>query len=94
MIRPPDSGVASYFADRYGAWGNRLSRSELFCAIPDGSYGDRLEVCSDLACIVCTVRDIGPAKRLRRAIDLSPEAFRALTGGLAAGLVPVRIDWE
>lgn len=92
MIRPPDPGIASFFTDRLGAWGDRLGHDD--CASPEEPRGTRLRICSAEACIVCTVMDKGPNARLRRPIDLSPAGFRALGFRMGDGLGRVTIDRE
>lgn len=82
VAKDPNDGLASFYNDRLTATGERLrpwTTTDLTCARPEASdlgaclmvsYGDRT--------IRCRVNDIGPAKHLHRAIDLTPAGFRLL----------------
>ncbi len=98
VSRDPNDGVVSFFTDRLGAYGNRLYPERAnppvhYCAHPDPSeLGQRFRVTGPGGSIVCEVADIGPAPRLRRALDLLPAGFKAIGLRPIDGLGWARIE--
>ena len=78
------------------ACGKELQDDQLRCASWDYPFGVVLMVTNlqNGKQVKVVVSDRGPAKRLYRLgrkIDLSKAAFRALTGDLRRGIIPVKI---
>jgi rare lipoprotein A len=90
-------GVASWYGDelrgRLMANGRPFNPDALTCASWKYPFGTRLKVTNreDGRWVVVTVTDRGPAKRLKRAIDLSEASFKRIAD-LDKGLVQVRIE--
>jgi rare lipoprotein A (peptidoglycan hydrolase) len=89
------------------ASGKELDDQAYTAASWDYPFGTKLEVCSrevrqgadrqptSRSCVVLSVTDRGPAKRLYRQgriIDLSRQAFQAVCGSLSQGLCHVSIS--
>lgn len=98
IARDPADGVASFFTDRLGADGERLhpedrNPKEHLCARPDpADLGSRLRITGPGGSIICRVADIGPARELKREVDLLPAGFRAIGLRPSDGLGRVRIE--
>ena len=83
---PTRKGIASWYSqtdaniNRHTANGEVFDDSKMTCASWDYAFGTQLEI-TNLAngkSVVCRVNDRGPAKRLRRLVDLSKGAFKKI----------------
>lgn len=96
-------GTASWYSEsdpgirKHTANGEIFDESRLACASWDYKFGTRLRV-TNLAngkSVICIVNDRGPARRLRRIIDLTKAAYRRIaplkTGLIRVRVVPVRV---
>lgn len=96
LARDPKPGIASFYNDPKTATGEQLrpyDRQSLTCSHPEASeLGQRYIVRNGKLWIECLVNDIGPAKHLNRAIDLTPAGFEMLGFDLKAGLGHVTIE--
>jgi len=92
----PKPGIASWYNDKLTATGERLrpyDAQNCTCSHPEASeLGQRYIVKRGDKSIACLVNDIGPAKRLNRAIDLTPACFELLGFKLNEGLGLVTIE--
>ena len=92
---PPTVTVtASWYGDECA--GNLTASGEVFdprdmtCAMWDVPFGTRVRVQLGPRSVVVRVNDRGPAKRLKRGIDLSRAAFAKLAD-TDAGLIKVKL---
>jgi len=92
---PPTVTVtASWYGDECA--GNLTASGEVFeprdmtCAMWDIPFGTRIRVQLGDRSVVVRVNDRGPAKRLKRGIDLSRAAFAKLAN-TDAGLIKVKL---
>jgi rare lipoprotein A len=91
---PPTSGTASWYGRE--AAGKRMANGELFdpakytCACWGYPLGTELQVRHGDRSVIVKVTDRGPARRLRRVIDLSEAAF-AWLADCKTGLIKVTI---
>ena len=90
-------GTASWYGggeklNKYTASGEEFDPNKLTCASWDYPFGTKLLVTNleNGKSVVVRVNDRGPAKRLKRIIDLSREAFRRIAD-LKKGLIKVKI---
>jgi rare lipoprotein A (peptidoglycan hydrolase) len=96
-IEPSQYGVASLFwEDSYLATGERFHPNETdpakwVCATPDMPLNTMLVVQRGDKTITCRAADRGPAKHLKRVIDLPPVAAQALGITRETGLGKVTI---
>lgn len=97
-IQPPRTvGVASWYGEphrgRLMANGKPFDPDALTCASWHYPFGTRLRITniSNGRSVVVTVTDRGPARRLKRVIDLSRAAFQAIDN-LDNGLITVSIE--
>lgn len=92
----PKAGIASWYNDKLTATGERLrphDTENCTCSHPEASeLGQRYIVRKGNKAISCLVNDIGPAKRLNRAIDLTPACFELLGMKQIEGLGYVTIE--
>lgn len=90
-----DAGIASWYGDelrgRPMANGRPFNPDALTCASWHYPLGTPLAVTGNGKTVLVTVTDRGPAKRLRREIDLSRAAFRRLAP-LKLGLIKVKVQ--
>lgn len=88
------AGTASYYswdhAGRITASGVPFNPAALTCASWHYPLGTRLRVSHGGRSVVVVCNDRGPARRLRREIDLSEAAFRKLAP-TEVGLIEVKI---
>lgn len=90
-------GVASWYGNELRGWpmanGKPFDPTALTCASWYHPLGTQLRVTniSNGRIVICTVSDRGPHKRLRRIIDLSRAAFKAI-GDLDKGLITVQVE--
>lgn len=96
ILKDPASGLASFFNDAKYADGSRrddFDPEHIICAHPNSSeLGQIYRVTRLGKSIVCTVRDTGPAKRLGRALDITPKGAEYLGITKEMGLAPVWIE--
>lgn len=91
-------GIASWYSASDSDVNTRTASRETFneslktCASWHFKFGTRLKVTNrqNGRSVICRVNDRGPAKRLKRAIDLSRSPFREIAD-LKRGLIPVTI---
>lgn len=87
--------VASWYGEahrgRPTASGGSFDPGALTAAAWDVPFGTRLRVTHKDRAVVVTVNDRGPARRLRRCIDLSTAAFARLAD-LEVGLIDVTVQ--
>lgn len=90
-------GIASWYGPechgKLMANGQPFDMNALTCASWHHPFGTKLRVTniSNGRAVVVTVTDRGPAKRLKRAIDLSRAAFESIAD-LKVGLITVQIE--
>ncbi|MBI3317322.1 MAG: septal ring lytic transglycosylase RlpA family lipoprotein [Candidatus Omnitrophica bacterium] len=96
--KPGLQGVASWYSEdspgvgEITASGERFNDSQNTCASWRFNFGTNVRV-RNLAngkWVICRVNDRGPAKRLKRLIDLTPAAFRQIAD-LKQGLIQVGV---
>jgi rare lipoprotein A len=93
------AGIASWYSEsdpgvkKYTASGKRFDSNQMWAASWDYPFGTRLKITNvhNGRCIIVTVEDRGPAKRLNRKIDLTKAAFRKLDY-VGKGLIHVTIE--
>lgn len=94
--KEPQSGIASFYEGAVTATGEKLKPNDpddLTCSHPDKSeLGQRYRVTRQGKSITCTVRDIGPSKKLGRALDLTPKGAEMLGITKKIGIAPVWIE--
>lgn len=91
----PSSGIASWYDDNLTATGKLNVNDPAMCSHPDPSELHQVyKVTRGNRSITCRVVDIGPHKRLKRAIDLTPAGFKALGMKVTDGLGHVKIERE
>ena len=86
-LSPLFYGMASWYSEtdpgirRHTASGEVFEDTQLTCASWDFAFGTRLKVenLENGKSVVCRVNDRGPAKRLRRLIDLTRTAFQKIS---------------
>ena len=87
--------VASWYGEKHRgkptASGEPFNPDELTAAMWDVPFGTRFRVHYGNKFVVVRINDRGPAKRLKRGIDLSKAAFRKLSP-LGKGLIKVRLE--
>ena len=87
--------VASWYGEKYRgkatASGEPFNPSELTAAMWDVPFGTRFRVTYQGKSVVVRVNDRGPAKHLKRGIDLSKAAFKKLSP-LSKGLITVKLE--
>ena len=87
--------VASWYGEKYRgkatASGEPFNPSELTAAMWDVPFGTRFRVTYQGKSVVVRINDRGPAKHLKRGIDLSKAAFKKLSP-LGKGLIKVKIE--
>ena len=93
-------GIASWYSEtdkniqKHTASGEVFDDEAMTCASWDYPFGKKLLVINLLNAkwVVCRVNDRGPAKRLRREIDLTKAAFRKVAnsdrGLIVAAVIP------
>jgi rare lipoprotein A len=86
--------VASWYGDKYAgrptASGEIFDPTQLTAAMWDVPFGTRVKVQLGPKSVVVRINDRGPAKHLKRGIDLSREAFSRLAD-TDAGLLNVKL---
>ncbi len=86
--------VASWYGDKYAgrptASGEIFDPTKLTAAMWDVPFGTRVKVQLGPKSVVVRINDRGPAKHLKRGIDLSREAFSRLAD-TDAGLLNVKL---
>lgn len=94
--KEPQSGIASFYEGDVTATGEKLrpnDPNDLTCSHPNKSeLGQRYRVTRQGKSITCTVRDIGPAKKLGRALDVTPKGAELLGITKEMGLAQVTIE--
>ncbi len=83
---PSRKGIASWYSETdayinvHTANGEVFDDTKMTCASWDYAFGTLLEITnlSNGKTVVCRVNDRGPAKRLRRLVDLSKGAFKKI----------------
>lgn len=94
--KEPQSGIASFYTDIETASGENLrpyDTKDLTCSHPNKSeLGQRYRVSREGKSITCRVSDIGPSKRLGRALDMTPAGAAALGITKEMGLAQVTIE--
>ena len=87
--------VASWYGEKYRgkptASGELFDPDELTAAMWDVPFGSKFRVYYGNKFVVVRINDRGPAKRLKRGIDLSKAAFEKLSP-LDKGLIKVRVE--
>lgn len=91
-------GTASWYSrqspgiKKHTASGERFNDTLLTCASWHYEFGTLLKITNvkNGKSVVCRVNDRGPAKKLKRAVDLTKEGFRRI-GNPKHGLIKVRI---
>tara|TARA_R100000808_G_scaffold10228_1_gene27333 strand:- start:943 stop:1284 length:342 start_codon:yes stop_codon:yes gene_type:complete len=87
--------TASWYGEKYRgrptASGEPFNPDELTAAMWDVPFGTRFRVHYKNKFVVVRINDRGPAKRLKRGIDLSKEAFSRLAP-TSKGLINVRLE--
>lgn len=94
----PLTGIASWYSESDPAINRHTANGEIFddtkmaCASWDFPFGARLKITSlhNGKSVVCVVNDRGPAKHLRRLVDLTLGAFREIADP-RMGLVEVSV---
>jgi len=90
-------GIASYYtvksSSKLTASGEEFKENAFTCAIYDLKFGTMLKVTNiqNGKFVIVEVTDRGPHKRLKRAIDLTPIAFKQIAD-LKQGLISVKIE--
>lgn len=94
-----DTVVVSFYGDgeklnTHTANGERFNPALQTCAHPHYPFGTILKVTNpeNGIWIECRVNDRGPAKRLRRGLDLTPAGFRLLGIQKRRGLARLRVQ--
>ena len=86
--------VASWYGDKYAgrptASGEIFDPTQLTAAMWDVPFGTRVKVQLGPKSVVVRINDRGPAKHLKRGIDLSRESFSRLAD-TDAGLINVKL---
>ena len=86
--------VASWYGEECAgkptASGELFDPSQLTAAMWDVPFGTRVEVSLGSKKVIVRINDRGPAKRLKRGIDLSRESFSRLAH-TDAGLIKVKL---
>jgi rare lipoprotein A len=89
-----ETTTASYYGEKYRgkptASGELFNPDKLTAAMWDVPFGSLIEVHYHDKVVVVRINDRGPAKRLKRGIDLSKAAFKALAP-LELGLIKVKL---
>jgi len=87
--------IASWYGEKYRgkatASGEPFDPDELTAAMWDVPFGTKFRVHCGKKFVVVRINDRGPAKRLKRGIDLSKAAFKKLSP-LGKGLIEVRLE--
>jgi len=87
--------TASWYGEKYRgkatASGEAFNPDELTAAMWDVPFGTKFRVHYGKKFVVVRINDRGPAKRLKRGIDLSKAAFKKLSP-LGKGLIEVRLE--
>ena len=92
------SGIASWYSEqddgvrKHTANGERFEDSKKTCASWHYDFGSCVEVTNrtNRQSVICRINDRGPAKKLKRLIDLSKASFRQIAR-LEDGLVRVMV---
>ena len=93
--KEPQAGIASIFDDKMLATGPSPpdDTSDLTCSHTNKSeLGQVYRVTRLGKSITCTVRDIGPHPRLKRALDMKPKGAALLGITTEMGIAPVTIE--
>ncbi len=91
-------GIASWYSEKDKYINKHTANNEIFndnamtCATWHYPFHEKLLVINALngKAVVCRVNDRGPAKRLKREIDLTHAAFRKISK-FKSGLIPVTV---
>lgn len=94
----PKTGLASWYAARITATGEKFDSNDLTCALRKNNFGKHYKVCNieNNKCVVARHNNFGPAKYLYkkgRVIDLSKAAFCRIAD-LEDGIIRVTIEEE
>jgi rare lipoprotein A len=93
QARPHSDFASFYSSGRVTASGEKFDKAALRAAHPSLPFGSIVKVVNKRngKSVVVEINDRGPAKRTRRAIDLTREAAKRI-GMINSGVVPVRLE--